>query len=106
MNLEQELRRALRRESPPAGFADRVAARIAGTAAHPVQPPAKRHTRRGIWMALAASLAVAVSSGWMYEQHRTRVESEHAAEQVELALRIAGQTLVDVQGRLATISRR
>ena len=104
MNLEQELRRSLRKEPPPAGFADRVAARIAKGPA--VQATVPRHSSRGMWLALAASLTIAVTSGWMYEQHRTRVEREHAAEQVQLALRIAGQTLADVQVRLAEISRR
>jgi hypothetical protein len=57
-------------------------------------------------MPLAASLIVAMSGGWMYERHRARVEAEHAAAQVELALRITGETLAGVQERLAALDER
>ena len=52
--LDDELRHVLRRESPPAGFAERVAQR----AAHGQSPP-RRLTR---WLA-AAALVAAIAGG-------------------------------------------
>ena len=84
MDLENDLSRVLRRESPPAGFADRVLARIEREEAH------ARHRRPAWWRAAAASVALtALVGGWAthsYIQHR---EEERAKEQVLLALRIA-----------------
>ena len=37
-DIDNQLREALRRCNPPAGFADRVLARVAAQAAHPVWP--------------------------------------------------------------------
>ena len=84
MELENDLSRILRRESPPAGFAERVLARIEREEAQ------ARHRRPAWWRAAAASVALtALIGGWAahsYIQHR---EEERAKEQVLLALRIA-----------------
>jgi len=81
MNIESDLKRALRRESPPSGFAARVMERIETT-------PAARRPR---WRALAAGLLLtAVVGGWAAHQEIRRREGMRARDEVMLALRIAG----------------
>ena len=82
MNLEVDLKRALRRESPPAGFASRVMQRIEHDAA----------PKRKWWRAVAASLTLtALLGAWGAREVHQRREGERAKEQVLLALRIAGE---------------
>ena len=83
MNLEHDLKRALRRESPAPGFAGRVLSRIE-------QPEARR--RPVWWRAAAASVTLAVLLGG-YGAHKIveRRQEEHAAEQVVLAMQIASE---------------
>ena len=84
MTLESDLQRALRRESPPAGFASRVMQRIERDEAPAV--------RRKWWRAVAASLTLtAVLGAWGAREVHQRREGERAKEQVLLALRIAGE---------------
>jgi len=82
MNLDQELKNALRREAPPAGFAARVMHRIE-------LEEARRPTR---WRATAASLLLALSIGG-FAAHRVAEHrrGERAKEQVIEAMRIAGE---------------
>lgn len=95
MNLEHELRAALRRKRPAPGLAERVLAR-----AHEV--PERRHARRAPW-AVAASLLLAVTlAGW--GAHR-RAEGERAREQVLLAMRIAGSKVAYAQQQVRGISK-
>ena len=85
MNLENDIRRALRRESPAPGFADRVMQKI--------EAQTNPSPTRNWWRAAAASVAlVAVLSGWAAREasERRRVEGEKAREQVLIALQIAG----------------
>lgn len=82
MSLEQDLRDALRRESPPAGFSSRVLQRI----------ERERHPGRRWWRAVAASLTLtAILGGWAAHTVHERREGERAREQVLLALKIAGE---------------
>jgi hypothetical protein len=83
MSLEQDLRHALRRESPPAGFSSRVLQRI----------DRERHPKpRRWWRAVAASLTLtALLGGWGAHAIHERREGERAREQVLLALKIAGE---------------
>lgn len=82
MNLENDLKRALRRESPPAGFSSRVLERIARDEA----------PKRKWWRAVAASLTLtAILGAWGAREMHQRREGERAKEQVLLALRIAGE---------------
>jgi anti-sigma-K factor RskA len=85
MELENDLSRVLRRESPPAGFAERVMARIEREEAH------ARHRRPAWWRAAAASVALtAVLGGWAAHSYVQYRQTLRAKEQVLLALRIAG----------------
>lgn len=84
MNLEHDLRRALRRESPAPGFASRVLSRIGTEAERPV--------RRTWWRAVAASMTLAAILGG-YATHKVveHRRGEMAKEQVLTAMRIAGE---------------
>ncbi len=97
MNLEDDLRRALRRESPAPGFASRVLQRIEREEA-----PKRHHW----WRAVAASLTFTalIGGGIAYESHLRQVrEGERAKEQVLLALRIAGEKVRYAQSEVRTI---
>ena len=88
MNLEDDLKRALRRQSPPAGFAGRVMQRIEQESTE-----TERRTRRPVWWrAAAASVTLAAILGG-YATHRVveHRRGEHAKEQVLTAMRIAGE---------------
>ena len=76
--LDEELARALARQEPAAGFDARVRARM-----HP----------RPRWLAIAATLLVAVGAGEAWRQHQGQV----AKEQVMTAMRLAGSKLNRVQ---------
>ena len=84
MNLDDELRSAMRREDPPLGFTQRV---IARAQSKPVRKPAMF---RMIWAAgLAAMLVVGFTAAFEYRQ----VKAERAASQAIVALRIAAAKL-------------
>ena len=84
MNLEDELRAALRREDPSPGFANRVVARAQASA----KP--SRAIPRMIWaMALAAMLVIGLTSTYEVRQ----MKAERAGRDVVLALRIAADKL-------------
>jgi hypothetical protein len=98
--LDRELREHLRPRSAPAGFTDRVMARV----------PAERGSRSPLrfvaqpvwrWAAIAAVLAVTVLGGLEHDRQQ-RIAGEHARQQVLLALRITGATLREVQQKVQT----
>ena len=100
MNLENDLRRALRHESPEPGFANRVLARIEADL-RSAPPPASR-TRW--WRAIAASVMLtAVLGGWAAHEIRERREGERAKQQVLLAMRIAGEKVRYAQEEVRSI---
>jgi len=80
--LEEELRRALAREDPPAGFERRVR-----------QAVAQRRFPARQWLAAAAALILAVGAGTGYREYRGRV----AKEQVKLAMRLAAASANRIQ---------
>jgi hypothetical protein len=85
MNLEHDLKHALRRRSPDPGFAGRVLQRL--------EDEPQRRRRPVWWRAAAASVTLAAVLGG-YATHRAaeqRREAERAKEQVLLALSIAGE---------------
>jgi hypothetical protein len=92
MNLEQQLREALRPRDPGEDFTAAVMARLPG------KLPARR---RAIWpFALAASLLLAFIGTQQYLQHRQRERAFAAHLQLEQALAITSTELQQVQQRL------
>jgi hypothetical protein len=89
MNLENDLKRALRRQAPAPGFAGRVMQRLEEV------PRGTRGTPRNRpvwWRAAAASVTLAAILGG-YATHRVveHRRGERAKEQVLTAMRIAGE---------------
>ncbi len=93
--LEQELKKALRRVDPPAGFAERVLARTA-------KEEAKRASERrrfqwfgmsGLRWALTCALCLAIAGSAMVYRYERHKEGEQAKEQLMLALRITSSKL-------------
>lgn len=84
MNLEDELRAALRREEPSLGFAERVVARAqAPRRANPIRP-------RFAWaLAMAAMLAILIGVTADLRQKK----AERAGRDAVIALRIAAEKL-------------
>jgi len=86
--MHDELRRALRRVEPPAGFTDRVL-RTA------LAPP--RTSAISKW-AVAATLVATVSGGvWYRAEERRKQNGEDAKRQVLLSLSIAGSKLRSIE---------
>lgn len=93
--LEQELKKALRRTDPPAGFAERVLARAA-------KEEAKRTRERkrfqwfgmsGLRLAATCALCLIIAASGLMYQHQRNKEGEQAKEQLMLALRITSSKL-------------
>lgn len=108
--LEDALRHVLRREEPPAGFAERVRRRVAERdrpAVH-TTPQQPAHAKRPLmgWAA-AAVLVAAAAGGIQYhaamEARQERARGKAAKEQVVEALRIAGAKLQLVQAKVKEI---
>jgi anti-sigma factor RsiW len=103
MNLDHDLKRALRSESPAPGFANRVLARIEQEEARAARP------RPSWWRAAAASVALAaIVGGWaagnaIHERAERRAEGEKAKEQVLQALAIAGSKVRYAQQEVRNI---
>jgi hypothetical protein len=93
--FEGELREQLRARPAPAGFADRVMARVPAK-----RPPRLQWQPLWRWAAVAAVLAVTVLGGMEHERQQ-RLAGERAREQVLLALRITGTTLHQVQNKVS-----
>ena len=84
MNIEDELRAALRREDPRPGFAQRVVARAQS------RPARNPGMLRMLWAAgIAAMLVIGVTSVSQYRE----VQGERAAREAVTALRIAADKL-------------
>ena len=106
-DLEQELKRALRRCDPPEGFADRVLARVAAGQTESTSRPlvSKWHWPVLRWTAVPAMLAI-IAAALGYTAHERRLEKANgqaARQQVMLALRITGSKLRVAQKRLKTV---
>jgi hypothetical protein len=84
MNLDDELRAALRREDPSPDFAKRVIARAQGSA-----KPARTMPRIMWAMAIAALLVIGFSAAYEYRQ----MQAERAGRDAVIALRIAADKL-------------
>ncbi len=92
--LDDELRNALRREEPPAGFAERVTARVNAA------PPSRSWMR---WAGIAAAIVLLAGGFEVERERRVRAQGEFARDQVMLALRITGSKLQTVKERIDAI---
>jgi anti-sigma factor RsiW len=99
MDLELELKRALRRESPPPDFAARVMRRIERE---------ERHHPWPAWRAVAAAgLLTAFLGGWAAREASVqRAAGQRAREEVLLALRITSEKLREAQSQVRDIGSR
>jgi hypothetical protein len=86
MNLDEELKSALRRENPSPGFAARVAAKAHSS---PITKAPLRFTRFMWATAVAALLAIGLTATYEYRQ----MQAERASRDAVIALRIAADKL-------------
>jgi hypothetical protein len=104
MNLENDLKHALHRESPPAGFAGRVMQRI--EVEDRQSGLSSGQTRSSVhhwWRAAAASVILAAALGG-YRIHEIRQErGERAKEQVLRAMSIASEKVRYAQQQVRDI---
>lgn len=102
--LEENLKQALKRVDPPAGFADRVLARAAEAEREKRARPKFWSGFFGMgglrWAAACALCIVLALSGTLYERDMQRRRGEAAKEQLMLALRITGSKLQIAQRSL------
>jgi hypothetical protein len=110
--LDDELKNALRREAPPAGFEARLMARLAA------EP--KRATGLARWfrlpdlrmplmarLAFTAVLGLMVVAGVHYERERQeRVDGEAAKEKLMQALRVTGTQLQSLHEKVMASGER
>jgi hypothetical protein len=68
-HLDEELRSALRREEPPAGFAERILDRLPAAPSNVVDMPVRGRSSTRFALAAAAALAVATGSVWLAIPH-------------------------------------
>ena len=95
MNLDDELRRALRRQPVRGEVVDRVMARITSGVPDEGRSPVR-------FLAAAAAIALAVAGGAGYYQHqRAATEAERVKAEIRLALQITVEKIALVQGRLS-----
>lgn len=86
MDIERELKSALRRKSPSPGFSDRVIAQL--------EVEEIRPRRSGGWRAIAAAgLFTVILGGWTAHEIAERRQGERARDEVLLALRITSEKL-------------
>jgi len=100
--FEAELTLAMRHVDPPAGFADRVLAKVA-------EPEPRRAKilmmprRVQAWVGGAVAAVLMVGAFGIQQQHERRQRAEEAAraqQQYEQALQITGETLDHVRAQL------
>ncbi|SRR5579864_1088120 len=107
--LDEELKIALRREEPPADFADRVLARL-NQAPEPswwerlsllMRPP------RLQWVAVTVMVSVLLpSAGVLYRREmQYRAEGERAKQQLLFAVHVAGSKLHQAQKKVLDAGR-
>lgn len=107
MNLEDDLRRALKRTDPPPDFASRVITRIEREAGRP-RTGGRFVTLMPVrqWLAAAATLALVAWGGARYYEHQQQVaQAERIQEEITLAMQITGEALARVQAKLQDASR-
>lgn len=110
MNLEQDLRRALSRKEPPAGFDDKVLSRIAAGETVNTPPPMRRWPRATL--PIAASLILLFGASYYVQQEQrlrhtreAQAQTEQAARDVVLALQIASEKISAAQAKVEELTR-
>jgi hypothetical protein len=100
--MDEELRRALRRVEPPAGFADRVLRSARSSQRAQFGSPKPAIVSKAFWRATAAAtLALAtIGGGVWYRGEEKRRAGEEASRQVLLSLNIAGSKLQAIAMKL------
>ncbi len=100
MNIEHELKSALRRKPAPAGFATRVLAAVEAERGM----PARLAAQAGWWRAAAAAvLLTAILGGWTAHTVAERRAGEKARKELLLALQITGEKVRYAQSHVRTI---
>ena len=111
MNLDDDLRCALKRQPPSPDFADRVLARIGRADVEGGRGKRKGGTGEGgkpglpalRWLAAAAALTLVVGGSVRYYAYQQSVaEAERVKAEIRLALQITSEKIAMVQLRLAT----
>lgn len=112
--MDEVLKRALRREQAPDGFADRILARASevplaarSSAAEPIHPGSwlRFFTRPLLRWATLTALATAMLLGvHLHSARRERARGEAAKQRLMLALRIAGSKLQLAKSRVNEIN--
>ena len=98
MDIEHELKSALRRKDASAGFTDRVMKAVEDQGL-----TARRYQRRG-WRAVAAAgVLTAMLGGWTAHKVVQRREGEKAAAEVRVALQITSEKLHEAQEKVRQI---
>lgn len=110
MSLEQDLRRALSRKDPPAGFDAKLLSRVA--AGETVRTPAPIRRRRRAALPIAASLILLFGASYYVQQEQqqrhtreAQAQTEQAARDVVLALQIASEKISAAQAKVEEITR-
>ena len=110
MNIENELREALRRKQAPADLADRVLARARERSEQPAtrlntaaatagKPGTSRVVMR--WLAAAAVLAATAGGAERYYTQQRAAEAARVEQEIRIALQITSETLARVQSKLS-----
>ena len=103
MNLEHDLRQALKRKDPPQGFSERVVNKLGSSDVEVPRTPASWHR---FALPIAASLILAASGSYFVQQHNTHQtrqqqsqyrQNARAAHDVVRALQIASEKVSAVQ---------
>ena len=109
MNLEDDLRRALKRKDAPPDFANRVIARVESASPNPAEARTGRggrvltfrHAPITRWLAAAAMLTLVVGGGARYYEYQQNVaEARRIEAEIRLAMQITSEALATVQARL------
>ena len=96
--VESELRGTYARRKPEPGFTERVMERVrveGGRASEPIRKRPARHPLVWRW-AVAGAMVASLAVGVYIQQDRNRragIEDERAAEELMLALQLAGQKI-------------
>jgi len=100
VNLEQELKDALKRQPPSPDMTGRVMAAINSREVPARAPSFWRRHPAGLPLAAAAALLVVVGVGVARQREVERAQGEAAARQLVTALRIVSETLNEAKSEI------